>query len=82
MACKPKNQVNQPHLKIKVNNMENQDPVIFSAVRSVLPFIAGAVAQAGIMTQDQAMTVGGGIIAIASVVWAIYANRKRNTVSK
>ena len=82
MAYKPKNQVNQPQLKRKVNNMENQDPVIFSAVRSVLPFIAGAVAQAGIMTQDQAMTVGGSIIAIASVVWAIYANRKRNTVSK
>ena len=82
MACKPKNQVNKPHLKRKVNNMENQDPVIFSAVRSVLPFIAGAVAQAGIMTQDQAMTFGGGIIAIASVVWAIFANRKRNTVSK
>lgn len=81
MACKPKNQVNQPHLKREVN-MENQDPVIFSAVRSVLPFVAGAVAQAGIMTQDQAMTIGGGIIAIASVVWAIYANRKRNTVSK
>ena len=62
--------------------MENQDPVIFSAVRSVLPFFAGIVAQAGIMTQDQAMTVGGGILAIASVVWSIIANRKRNTVSK
>lgn len=62
--------------------MENQDPVIFSAARSVLPFIAGAVAQAGIMTQDQAMTVGGSIIAIVSVVWAIYANRKRNSVGK
>ena len=82
MACKPKNQVNQPHLKIKVNNMENQDPVIFSAVRSVLPFFAGIVAQSGIMTQDQAMTVGGSILAIVSVVWAIFANRKRNTVSK
>ena len=81
MACKPKNQVNQPHLKREVN-MENQDPVIFSAVRSVLPFFAGIVAQAGIMTQDQAMTVGGSILAIASVVWAIFANRKRNTVSK
>ena len=63
-------------------NMENQDPVIFSAVRSVLPFFAGIVAQAGIMTQDQAMTVGGGILAILSVVWSIFANRKRNTVSK
>ena len=62
--------------------MENQDPVIFSAVRSVLPFFAVIVAQAGIMTQDQAMTVGGSILAIASVVWAIFANRKRNTVSK
>ena len=82
MACKPKNQVNQPPLKRKVNNMENQDPVIFSAVRSVLPFLAGIVAQAGIMTQDQAMTVGGGILAILSVVWSIFANRKRNAVSK
>ena len=62
--------------------MENQDSVIFSAVRSVLPFFAGIVAQAGIMTQDQAMTFGGGIIAIVSVVWAIYANRKRNGVGK
>ena len=82
MASKPKNQVNQPHLKREVNNMENQDPVIFSAARSILPFVAGFVAQAGIMTQDQAMTLGGSILAIVSVVWAIYANRKRNTVSK
>jgi uncharacterized membrane protein len=62
--------------------MENQDPVIFSAVRSVLPFFAGIVAQSGIMTQDQALTVGGSILAIVSVVWAIYANRKRNGVGK
>ena len=62
--------------------MENQDSVVFSAARSVLPFFAGIVAQAGIMTQDQAMTLGGGILAIVSVVWCIFANRKRNTVSK
>ena len=62
--------------------MNSNDPAVFSAVRAVLPFVAGAVAQAGIMTQDQAMTVGGSVLAIASVVWSIFANRKRNTVSK
>lgn len=55
----------------------NNDSLVFSLLRALLPFLGGFLASKGIMNSDDVNTIGGAVIAASSTVWSIVANKSR-----
>lgn len=49
---------------------------VLGILRHILTSAGGAAVASGVVTQDQATSIIGGVVALVGVAWSIYSNRR------